>query len=463
MWISSPGSFTTATPESRMLWTSAARGVVRATAAHEVRTLQTHTPNHVGCLLTKATSKQFEKLGANIDIGSVNDVSGDFRMFESLDQINLNGSTCTDMMYDLTINDSDATVYTARVYLDEAMLSSCVNGRGVPMVFYALQQLDSINDSVPDVAEVLRRAFGSAPEVTHTDTGVEPQVHCVASTGSTSRRMFPIGLNSELSPRSVLGTQTDKTILFNTDREITHHVTTYSVRAIDMSSGNNRGSDRYLVAQNVKIEHVGGTYSANVTMSIVGTDARGVIPRNVSVTHTVHPYTSIENDLGLSSRNSVLHVFTNGNHYSMLLAHLHNSNYARSLQLTAYASLRALNMAGKESKSDIDRIMKTATMETLFDSSSLPVILARKSSTPFVCVVVPGTVDTCPTTPRSLTIDKFERNAFRVREDEKSYLVNMENENTLQNSVKRQVPVQTLDIESLPGPVQNALRRQWGC
>lgn len=451
MWIGTPGSFVTAAPDSRVLWTSAARGVMRATASHQVHTVQTHTPRNVGCLLTKATATQFKSLGANVNIDTVCDVGGDVRMFESLDQENYDRGIRTDMMYDLTINDSEATVYTARVYLDDAMLRSCVGERGVPMALYAVQNLDSLRESLPEVAEVLQRAFGTGSVE---NTSAEPAVHCVASAGSTSRRMFPIGLNvgSTTIPCSMLGTLTDKTILFNTDREITHHITTYSARATDMSTDTSRGPGRYLVAQNMKIEDVGGVYSANVTMSIVGTDVCGSVARSDAVTHKMNPYTSIENDPGLVTRTSTIHVFTNGKHYSMLATHLHNSNSMRSLQLTAYASLNALHMSGKEPKSDIDRIMKSASMETLFDSSGIPVVVARKSSSPFICVIVPGgvtgTMESALSSPCSTS--SFERKDFRMREDEKCHLVNMK------------TPVCTLDIKSLPGPIQNALRRQWG-
>jgi predicted lactoylglutathione lyase len=452
------GSFVTAVPDSRLLWTSAARGVVRATTSHQVSTVQTHTPRHVGCLLTKATTAQFNALGANVDINTVSDVSGDVRMFEKLVQGDLNGGTCTDMMYNLTIHDSDATVYNAPVYLDDAMLRSCVGERSVPMVFYAMQQLDSIRASMPELAETLQRAFGTGSESGCTTTRAVPAMHCVASSGTTSRRMFPTGSRVNSAATSMLSTQTDKTVLFNNDRDVTHHVTTYSVRAIDMSpSISHGGSDRYLVAQNVKIEDVGGVYSANVTMSIVGTDARGVMPRGDAVTHKMHPYVSLDKDPGLVNRTSTMHVFTNGNHYSMLVTHMHNSNSTRSLQLSAYASMNALCVSGKATKSDIDRIMKSASMETLFDAGDIPVVVARKSSSPCICVLVPGIVSGAAESALS-SPGSPKRVALRMRDDEKCYLVDMKNDGSRQTAV----PVRTLDIESLPGPVQNALRRQWG-
>jgi hypothetical protein len=450
MWVSTPTSFVSAGTDARVLWSSAARGVLRATAAHEVRTVETHTPRHIGCILKNATTAQFEQLGANVHIDTVSDVSADVRMFENLKQENISDGPSTDMVYDLTITDSDATVYTARVYLDNAMLAEYGESCSCPMVCYALRQLDSIHESMPEVAKTLQRAFDTKSITQDTTASAASSVHCVASANTTNRRMFPIGsVKGSNGATHMLGTQNDKTVLFNEDREVTHHITTYSVRAIDPSTVKSCSSPRYLVAQNVKIEEIGGVYSADITMSIVGTDTRGVLARNDPVVYNMHPYVSFENDLGLSTRNTTMHVFTQGKHYSMLLTHMYNPRSVRSLQLSAYASLNALSVSGNSQTSDIDRIMVSASMETLFDNGDLPVVVARGSTVPFICVMVPG-----PTQGGDMSITSSVNSPSAS--DEGLGLTEMITPDT------REVPVSTIDLSSLPTPVQNALRRQWG-
>lgn len=493
MWKDVSETFVTAAPDARVLWTSAKRAVVRATAVHEVRAVDSHTPRHVGCQLTKATTSQFERLGAKIDIDSVNSISADLGMFENVKHENVNGGTCIDMVYDLTVTDSDATVYTARLHLDDKMLQVCGGECSSPMVFYALPHLDSIRETMPDVIETLERAFGgttSIAEETALGVSEQPLVHGVASAVTANRRMFSLGSNE--SPRSMLGTHVDKTVLYNQDREATHNITTYSVRVIDPSILKNSASKRYIIAQHVKIEDVWSGYSSDVVMSVAGLDTRGGDMCTDATTHKIHPYASLGNDLGVSTRNSTLHVFTNAKHYSMLLTHMHNASCARSLQLSAYASLNALCVSGHSAKSDIDNIMRSASMETLLDCSELPLIVERGSSSPFMCLVVPGvklcgktdvpdpcspvpcsadpcSADSCSNCPCSHCSCSDEPPNF---EQDECYLVDL-HKTDLQNidlqnidlqktEVRQEVPVSTLDINALPVHVQNALRRQWG-
>jgi hypothetical protein len=463
MWKDTSGHFVTASPETRVLWTSAKMGVVRATAAHEVRAVDLHTPRHVGCLLAKATTAQFERLGAIVHIDTVNDISGDVNMFESVKHENVNGGTCTDMVYDVLMTDSNATVCTARVHMDDIMLGVCGGESSCPMVFHALKHLNSIRESMPDVTETLQRAFGGT-------MSTNDEMHCVASAESANRRMFPIGSN--VDARSMLGTHIDKTVLFNQDREVTHHITTYTVRAIDPSLVMSSTSKRYLVSQHVKIVDAGGVYSADLTMSIAGIAIRGDSMCTDEAIHTTHPYTSLVEDRGVSTRTSTMHVFTNAKHYSMLFTHIHDAGYARSLQLPAYASMNALCMSGNSIRSDIDQIMKTASMETLMDCGDLPLTVARGSSSPFICLVVPGVElgvsgvelgEECEGT--YVTEASFE--------NEDSYLVDLQKIDVRQQVAEdpvdmpkidacHQVPVNTMNIDALPAPVQNALRRQWG-
>lgn len=461
MWVSAHASYTSAAPDVRNLWTSAVKGVARATATHQECTTQSHTPRHIGCLLTKASATQFASLGAAVASNTVTDVSGDVRMFDSLKQDVYKTQITTDIMYDLIINDSEATVYTARVYVNSDMLDSYAGDLSLPVMFHTLRQLDAIKKAMPKVADVLERALSSQSEssLSSSDHESTSTVHCVASSGSTNRRLFPIDANVETNRRSMIGTQTDKTVLFNADREITHNITTYSVKATDMPAHQNCSPVSYVVAQNMKIEDISNHYSANVTMSIVGTDAREILKREDAVVHTRHPYVSIENDLGREPRNSMMHVFVGGFHYSMSVAHTHNSNSARSLQLPVYASLRELQVSGRVSESRVCAIMKTASMEALSDFTSLPVIVARKSSEPCLCVIVPSLAEAGSYKSDSIIYSEKERNEERIRDDKKCYLVDMK---IPAQNVSIGNAVRTLDIDSLPGPVQNALRRQWG-
>jgi hypothetical protein len=460
MWVGAHASYTSAAPEIRNLWTSAVQGTARATATHQVCTTQSHTPRHIGCLLTKASKAQFASLGAAIASDTVTDVGGDVRMFAGLKQDLYKSEIITDMMYDLVINDSEATLYTARVYLDSEMFDSGAKDSYLPAMFHALKQLDSLKKAVPKVADVLKRALSSSLDLSLLSSDPESTsgMHCVASSGNTNRRLFPIDVNVETNRRSLIGTQTDKTVLYNANREITHNITTYSVKASDMPADDHCPLNSYLVAQNMKIEDIGDCYSANVTLSIVGTDAREVLTRKNSVTHTRHPYTSIEKDLGREPRTSVMHVFLGGFHYSMSIAHTHNCNSARSLQLPAYAALRELQSSGKVSESRVDALMKTASMETLSDFTSLPMTVARQSSEPFLCVIVPSFVktDICKTSSYYSDTDRIEE---RVKGDDLCYLVDMQLPEAV---VSAHNVARTLDINSLPEPVQNALRRQWG-
>jgi hypothetical protein len=475
MWKNVPTSIVTASPEARVMWTSAAKGVAHATAAHEVRAVETRTPRHVGFLLTKATTAQFGELGVQVHQDSIEDVSGDMRMFRSLADEPAPGDRFTEMAYDMTITDSNATVYTARLYLNDAMLGLCAGDSSYPLVFHAMAQLDSIHESMPDVAETLQRAFG-------TNSGTS-STHCVATAVTSNRRMFPIGSNmgaTKTTPNMV-GTQTDKTVLFNSEREVTHHLTTHSVRAVNPSNVKGTGSHRYLVAQNVKIEETGGVYSANVMISIAGSDTQGVAQRTDAVTYKMHPYVALEDDVGINTRTSTMHVFTKGNHYSMLVTHMHDASASRSLQLSAYASLNALR--GYCVDSDIDQIMRSASMETLFDSNEIPLIVAR-GSPDFLCVVVSGVrgsadgsknVDGCEDGCEDGCGDGCEDGCHCVqgkvsaacitREAGQAYLVEMDKCEASQLDKCEASPLDnyanTLDIDSLPVPVQNALRRQW--
>ncbi len=97
-------------------------------------------------------------------------------------------------------------------------------------------------------------------------------------------------------------------------------------------------------------------------------------------------------------------------------------------------------------------------METLSDFTSLPVIVARQSSEPFLYVIVPSFVKTDMCKTYSYCSDT-DRNEERVRGDDLCYLVDMQLPEAV---VSVHNVARTLDINSLPGPVQNALRRQWG-
>lgn len=101
-------------------------------------------------------------------------------------------------------------------------------------------------------------------------------------------------------------------------------------------------------------------------------------------------------------------------------------------------------------------------METLMDCDDLPVIVARGASSPFICVLVPGihtdvTASGLPKEGCGMCSGECAEDApQKTFEQENSYLVDMQ---TI--DVHKGIPVSTMNINVLPTPVQNALRRQW--
>ncbi|KAJ1468497.1 hypothetical protein T484DRAFT_1755124 [Baffinella frigidus] len=455
--------------------TAASKGVATATTAHAWRSVEIQTLPEVGNILSRATTADFIKVGVvaglGTDIGAVvtamhdntESIHGDGAALDPVQEV-----TDIDLVYTLNASDSHGMVYSGRVLMDANMRAVCAEDTKIPMSLYALRNLHGcspdFDTDIAGIVEIMERAFGS-DGVDRVQIGP----HGVSLDSSGVKRVFPT--DTENPTNHILKSQRNTTMLFDPDHTPSHTITVDSVRALRARPVH----QRYLATQGVSIDQIGDGYQFQLVMSCSGshteTELWSESPNCVSAALPVQTFAT---DEGYTPRQSVVHVFVDGGHFAVDVAHICNSNAARSLHLPVYAAMNQLASLGLCSGLAIKDAMCNGSMETINGDDSVPFVVLNSATSPLVAVFTSTFTQTgrcrCP---ENCHCHRHKADECEERDPEEIHVKHDADVKASENVSPKRVPIASvssagsrphdLNIEhALPMTVRLALARQWG-
>jgi hypothetical protein len=363
---------------TKTVWSAACKTQTQTRAAHTIRSVGMHTNRSIGGLLSRATVDTFKKLRVSAAPDSVRNIGAGVHRFMDNDF-----RPDTRVKYNTTVTDSLGAVYSGVMYLDADMMNDAETEQGPALATIAMHQLTTLRRDMPDVCNVLDRVFSSTD-----NNSMSTDAHSVGTNSNETTRLFATSTGEFVN--NMLATKTANNVLFGTDRDISHKVSVHTVRAVSRTPVERASmcaastlEKRYITTQSVTIEELAGPYRAYVVMSVAN-GTPGLQERSTAVSNDPGSNLSQNNP-----RQSTVHIFTGGEHYSVDVSHDYHTDTTRSLHLPVYAAMNALgDKFGGPLEVELKRVMRSAPMETILSDGGVPTVVMRDSHYPLAALVV---------------------------------------------------------------------------